>query len=202
MCRRIAAVLKNSVAYGPTGVLRLDRFQTCRPILIRVAVARYSTDATADALRCGLARPFAMLQHKPCFHLRACPYTRCRPSRELPRISKKTVVAAVSAKHSLCRAINTASSTLRRSPETRLTPPPAQSLSLSLSVSLSPKPCRTAARSRARSAAFFVARAAARTAARAALELGDMVLSPRMIQFAPACALLRCMLAIPLQPCK
>ena len=131
MCRRIAAVLKNSVAYGPTGVLRLDRFQTCRPILIRVAVARYSTDATADALRCGLARPFAMLQHKPCFHLRACPYTRCRPSRELPRISKKTVVAAVSAKHSLCRAINTASSTLRRSPETRLTPPPAQSLSLS-----------------------------------------------------------------------
>lgn len=136
MCRRIAAVLKNSVAYGPTGVLRLDRFQTCRPILIRVAVARYSTDATADALRCGLARPFAMLQHKPCFHLRACPYTRCRPSRELPRISKKTVVAAVSAKHSLCRAINTASSTLRRSPETRLTPPPAQSLSLSLRVSL------------------------------------------------------------------
>ena len=75
-------------------------------------------------------------------------------------------------------------------------------VSLSLSVSLSPKPCRTAARSRARSAAFFVARAAARTAARAALELGDMVLSPRMIQFAPACALLRCMLAIPLQPCK
>ena len=168
MCRRIAAVLKNSVAYGPTSVL----------------------------LRCALARPFAMLQHKPCFHLRACPYTRYRPPRELPGISKKTVVAAVSAKHSLCREINTASSTLRRSP---YAPTGPKSLSPCLSP---PKPCRTAARSRARSAAPLVARAAARTAARAALELGDMVLSPRMIQFVPACALLRCMLAIPLQPCK